>query len=232
VAGCSTGVRGPAASLRQAGTRATRVGGRGTEATEPPCERPSDAESVRTTRRQDTRGHTHDRSGEAPQIAASCVAYALPRPQTRFLEGDRTAESITRALGDERRLGRISLALANTLWITGDHAAAIVAASQALEIGQRLGDIATHATAVLRLGAIHYTLGEYDTAAVYLRQGLQLTGGEWLRERFGMASTASVVARHWLAWPLAERGKFSEELGEVARPSPARDRGVGVASSR
>jgi tetratricopeptide (TPR) repeat protein len=102
------------------------------------------------------------------------------------------------------------LALANTLWITGNHAAAIVAASQALEIGQRLGDVATHATAVLRLGAIHHTLGEYDKAIVYLRQALQLTGGEWLRERFGMSSTASVVARHWLARTLAELGKFPE----------------------
>ncbi len=130
----------------------------------------------------------------------------------RLLEGDWAAESIARTLGDERRLGRISSGLANTLWITGDHAAAIVAASRALEIGQRLGDVATHATAVLRLGAIHHTLGEYDTAAVYLRQGLQLIGDEWLRERFGMTSTASVVARHWLARTLAELGNFSEGL--------------------
>jgi tetratricopeptide (TPR) repeat protein len=130
----------------------------------------------------------------------------------RLLEGDRAAESIARTLGDERRLGRISSGLANTLWITGDHVAAIVAASRALEIGQRLGDVATHATAVLRLGAIHYTLGEYETAAVYLRQGLQLIGDEWLRERFGMTSTASVVARHWLARTLAELGNFSEGL--------------------
>jgi tetratricopeptide (TPR) repeat protein len=62
------------------------------------------------------------------------------------------------------------------------------------------------------LGAIHYTLGEYETAAVYLRQGLQLIGDEWLRERFGMTSTASVVARHWLARTLAELGNFSEGL--------------------
>ena len=84
----------------------------------------------------------------------------------RLLEGDLTAESIARTLGDERRLGRIASGLANTLWITGDQAAAIAAASRALEIGQRLGDAATRTTAVLRLGAIHHTLGEYDTAAV------------------------------------------------------------------
>jgi hypothetical protein len=45
-------------------------------------------------------------------------------------------------------------------------AESIAAASRALEIGQRLGDVATRTTAVLRLGAIHHTLGEYDTAAV------------------------------------------------------------------
>ena len=76
----------------------------------------------------------------------------------------------------------------------------------------RLGDVATHATAVLRLGAIHYTTGEYDKAVVYLRQGVELTGGERLRERFGMAGLASVLARHWLARALAELGEFSEGL--------------------
>ena len=99
------------------------------------------------------------------------------------------AEAIAETLGDERRLGRVSSALANTLWITGDHAAAIAAATRALDIGVRLGDVATHATAVLRLGAIHYTTGEYDKAVVYLRQGVELTGGERLRERFGMAGS-------------------------------------------
>ena len=82
----------------------------------------------------------------------------------RLLEGDLTGRRSRGRLGDERRLGRIASGLANTLWITGDQAAAIAAASRALEIGPRLGDAATRTTAVLRLGAIHHTLGEYDTA--------------------------------------------------------------------
>jgi tetratricopeptide (TPR) repeat protein len=131
---------------------------------------------------------------------------------TRILELDRAAQTTARALGDERRLGRVSSGLANTLWITGDHAGAIVAATSALDIGQRLGDVATHATAVLRLGAIYCTTGEYDKAVVYLRQGLELTGGERLRERFGMAGLASVLARHWLVRTLAEQGEFVEAL--------------------
>ena len=130
----------------------------------------------------------------------------------RLLEHDRAAEISARNLGDEERLGRVSSGLANTLLIIGDHAAAIAAAWRALDIGVRLGDVATRATAILRLGAIHYTTGEYDKAVGYLRQCVELTGGERLRERFGMAGLASVLARHWLARAFAELGAFSEGL--------------------
>jgi tetratricopeptide (TPR) repeat protein len=129
-----------------------------------------------------------------------------------ILEHDQAAEASAQALGDERRLGRVSSGLANTLWITGDHAAAIAAASRALEIGQRLNDPAIYTTAILRLGAIHHTTGEYDKAVAYLRDGMELTGGERRRERFGMAGLGSVLARFWLARTLAELGEFSEAL--------------------
>jgi class 3 adenylate cyclase/tetratricopeptide (TPR) repeat protein len=135
---------------------------------------------------------------------------------SRVLEHDRAAEAAARALEDDRRLGRALPWLANTLWITGDHAAAIAAAMRALDIGQRLGDLAIHATAAVRLGAIHYSTGEYDKAVVYLRQVVELTAGEWLRERFGMSGVVSVIARHWLARSLAELGQLSEGLA-VAR---------------
>ena len=131
---------------------------------------------------------------------------------SRMLEHARAAEAIAQTLEDERRLGRISSGLANTLWIMGDHAAAVAAATRALDIGERLGDVATHATAVVRLGAIHYTTGEYAKAVVYLRQALELTGGERLRDQFGMAGIASVLARHWLVRALTDLGEFSEGL--------------------
>jgi len=133
-----------------------------------------------------------------------------------ILEHDRAAEAAARDLGDERRLGRVSSGLANTLFITGDLAAAMAAASRAMHIGHRLGDAVTHATAVLRLGAIHYTTGEYERAVAYLRQAVELTGGERLRELLGMAGIASVLARHWLARALADLGDLSEALA-VAR---------------
>src|SRR5262249_41691309 len=91
---------------------------------------------------------------------------------SRLLEGDRVAEAIARTLGDERWLGRVSSGLANTLWITGDYGAAIAAATRALDIGVRLDDPVTHCSSVVRLGAIHYTIGAYHQAAVYLRQAV------------------------------------------------------------
>jgi tetratricopeptide (TPR) repeat protein len=130
----------------------------------------------------------------------------------RLLEGDRAAEAIALALGDERRLGRVSSVLANTLWITGDHGAAIAAAERALDIGARLGDEAIHASAIVRLGAFHYTTGEYDKAIAFLRQGAELTGGERRGDRLGHVGLASVIARFWLARTLTELGEFSEAL--------------------
>ena len=94
----------------------------------------------------------------------------------------------------------------------GNHAAAIAAAERALDIGLRLGDVSTRATAAVRLGAIHHTTGEYGKAVAYLRQGAELTAGERQRARFGMAGLASVLGRHWLARALAELGEFSEAL--------------------
>jgi tetratricopeptide (TPR) repeat protein len=140
---------------------------------------------------------------------------ALQRAR-RLLEGDRAAEAIALALGDERRLGRVSSVLANTLWLTGDHGAAIAAAERALDIGTRLGDEAIHAGAIVRLGAFHYTSGEYDKAIAYLRQGAELTGGERRGERLGHVGLASVIARFWLARTLTELGEFSQAL-TVAR---------------
>ena len=132
----------------------------------------------------------------------------------RILEHDRAAEISARNLGDEERLGRVSSGLANTLLIIGDHAAALAAARRALDIGVRLGDVATRATAILRLGAIHYTTGEYNKAVGYLRQCVELTGGERLRERFGMAGLA-VGARAQLACPGVRRiGSVLRRVGD------------------
>jgi class 3 adenylate cyclase/tetratricopeptide (TPR) repeat protein len=130
----------------------------------------------------------------------------------RILEHDRAGETGAQALGDERRLGRISSGLANTLWVMGDHAAAITAAMRALDIGQRLDDVGTQATAALRLGAIHFTIGEYEKSIGYSRRAVELTAGDRQRERFGLTAIASVLARYWLGRALAEVGEFSEGL--------------------
>ena len=135
---------------------------------------------------------------------------------SRLLEGDRAAEAIAGTLGDERRLGRVSSGLANTLWITGNYRDAIAAATRALDIGVRLGDPVTHCSAVVRLGAFHHAIGAYHQAVVYLRHAVELTAGERLRERLGMAGFASMFARHWLARTLAEVGSFPEAVA-VAR---------------
>jgi tetratricopeptide (TPR) repeat protein len=73
-----------------------------------------------------------------------------------------------------------------------------------------------------RLGQAHHALGSYDRAAELFRQIVASIQGDLVQERFGMAALASVWARSWLAWTLAELGDFdeatrvAEEAAEIA----------------
>ena len=139
---------------------------------------------------------------------------------SRLLEGDRAAEAIALTLGDERRLGRVSSGLANTLWITGDHGAAIATASRALDIGVRLGDETIHASAVLRLGAFHYTTGDYDTGGRLPPAG---RGADWRR-----ATARAVRPRGARVGDRALLARAdSRRAGGVLRSAGGRPRGPG-----
>jgi tetratricopeptide (TPR) repeat protein len=124
----------------------------------------------------------------------------------------REAESLAQALGDQLRLGRVSLHKSHYLWSTGHAAEARASAENALAIAEALGDFSLQVGANHYLGAIWLTSGNYRHADTFLRTVVYLLGGDRSRDRCGLTGFPAAMARGWLAWALAERGAFDEGI--------------------
>ena len=120
------------------------------------------------------------------------------------------AEGLAEALGDPARLARVLSGLCNTWWARGDHDRAVAFGTRALELGNALGDVALRIEATVRLGAVHYALGNYSTAVSLLRPALQLMRGRPESERLGFSGLAIVLANTWLSVSLTELGEFAD----------------------
>ena len=142
----------------------------------------------------------------------------------RILMHLQPAEGLAEQLGDPARLGRVLSGLCNTWWTRGDHDRAVALGTRALEIGDALGDVALRPEAMIRLGAVHYTLGNHSTAVGSLRQSLDLMRARPESERLGMVGLASVMANIWLSRALSELGQFAAAKARA-------DEGLRVATS-
>jgi class 3 adenylate cyclase/tetratricopeptide (TPR) repeat protein len=126
----------------------------------------------------------------------------------------REAETLTTALGDQRRLGHVSALMSNTLVALGDNDGALASGQRARALATVLGDLPLLAQANTRLGHAYHTLGDYQRALDLLRQAVETFPEESSRERFGervgTGIPLSVVSRTFLLWSLAEVGEFTE----------------------
>jgi tetratricopeptide (TPR) repeat protein len=125
------------------------------------------------------------------------------------------AEALAESLGDQARVGRVLGGLCNTWHARGAPDRALTLVTRAYELGNALGDIALQIEATLRLGAVHYSLGNYSTAVSFLRQTLDLTRGRPESERLGFVGLVSVLINVWLSMSLSELGQFSEAQARV-----------------
>jgi tetratricopeptide (TPR) repeat protein len=128
----------------------------------------------------------------------------------RMLPHLQPAEGLADSLGDPARLGRVLSGLCNTWWSRGEHDRAVSLGTRALDLGNALGDVALRIEATLRLGAVHYTLGNYSTAVGFLAHALDLMRGRPESERLGFVGLASVLGNTWLSRSLSELGQFVE----------------------
>ncbi len=122
------------------------------------------------------------------------------------------AEGLARSLDDQRRLGEVSVHMCHNLWMTGRHREALMFGQNAQALGESLGDVPLQVTGNLHLGAACLGTGDYRQAEEPLLKVVRLLEGELGRERFGLAGFPAVMARGYLTWVFADRGKFEEGI--------------------
>jgi class 3 adenylate cyclase/tetratricopeptide (TPR) repeat protein len=128
----------------------------------------------------------------------------------RLLEHLRAAESLANALGDERRLARVSLYIARELSARGEHEEAVTACERAIGMARILEDYGLEVLATFFMGQAYYCLGNYPKAVEAQRRNLVPLYSPVVRERFGGLGLPFAFSRSSLALALAERGEFVE----------------------
>lgn len=130
----------------------------------------------------------------------------------RILGHLREAESLSRRLGDQRRLAQCLFHLCQTLGLSGDPKEATAFGQQALALADTLGDVPLQVAATLFLGTASFsTLDHRQVEPLFLR-ALKLLDGRPSFERFGLVGYPAVTVRAFLARIYAEQGAFEQGL--------------------
>lgn len=128
------------------------------------------------------------------------------------------AEQLAAALQDQHRLGWISCYVSNYCWLVAEHQRGLESGRHALALAAAQGDFALQIAATVRLAQGYHALGDYRQSVALARGVMATVGDDQVREHFGLPGPASVWARAWLTWSLAELGEFAEGIarGEEA----------------
>ena len=130
----------------------------------------------------------------------------------RILYDLRIAETLAEALDDPRRLGRVSVHMAQCFLMVGQNDHARASSQRALALAAASGDHYTPIEANFQLGLVYFSQGEYRQAMDAHRRVLALLEGEQRYERFGQPIHPAVRSRTQLALCLAEMGVFVEGI--------------------
>jgi DNA-binding SARP family transcriptional activator len=122
----------------------------------------------------------------------------------------REAEALARALGDDRRLGRVTAHLIFCLRSMGEKSQAIEAGQQALRIATRLTDLDIEVPTNISLGQVFHDKGDYPRAVALFRRNIEVLIGELALHPFRGGAPRSIHSRTCLATSLAELGEFDE----------------------
>jgi len=162
---------------------------------------------------------THEKTARAIDLRLDLRNALQPLGEFgRIVESLRDAEGLARSLGDQRRLGRVLVVLADYFRFMGDHDRAIEYGRQALAIADALGDFDVQLRSNTYLGQTYYARGEYRDAIAFLEHNIAVLERGRERELLGHSLVPSVHARTNLVWCLAELGEFDEAIrrGEEA----------------
>ena len=101
----------------------------------------------------------------------------------RMLDHLHQAETLARALGDQKRLGAVFYQMSFLDNLTGEQERALEAGEHALTIAHAGADLPLKIRTNLNLGRIYFRLGDYPRAMTYLRWNVAALDGDQLRER-------------------------------------------------
>jgi tetratricopeptide (TPR) repeat protein len=127
----------------------------------------------------------------------------------------RTAESLASALGDQRRLGRVSIYMVIQAVLTQEYGEAVRFGRQALAIGEALGDLSIEAPANAYLGVACQARGDHLAALDHLQRNVNLIPEDLRCERFGQATSMASFSRSILSLSLSELGRFDEAIARA-----------------
>ena len=154
---------------------------------------------------------THERVEQAIDLRFDLRTSLFPLGELERIFGClREAESLAKTIGDQRRLGQLSVYLCHNLWITGRPGQALAFGENAQAIAEALRDVPLRVTGNIYLGVASLWIGDYRRAEELLRSVLETLEGDGSRERFGLAGFPAVLARGYLTWALLDQGKFEE----------------------
>jgi DNA-binding SARP family transcriptional activator len=130
----------------------------------------------------------------------------------RVLTYLREAETLTRALDDQRRIGQLSVYMSHILHVTGRPNEARDFGERARTVGKALGDLTVEVGGTFYKGAACYFAGDYEPALDLLRETVECLRGDLGRERYGLVGLPAVMARAYVTWIHAERGELEAAL--------------------
>ena len=128
----------------------------------------------------------------------------------RAVERLAEAEVVAEALGDQRRLGRISAYLSASFRLLGEHARSIACGLRALGIAATLEDFALQVAANCYLGETYAVVADYPHAMQHLAWNSEHVAGDQRYESFGASALPAVLSHAFLAQVLADQGAFPE----------------------
>jgi class 3 adenylate cyclase/tetratricopeptide (TPR) repeat protein len=139
-------------------------------------------------------------------------AHFVLGQQERILHDLHEAETLAEALDDARRLGLVSVSMAQYFLNARQYDRAMASSQRALALAAASGDHHTPIEAHNFLGLVYFLQGDYRQAMDANRRAMALLEGERRDERFGQPVLPAVRCRTYLCLCLAEVGAFAEGM--------------------
>jgi len=133
----------------------------------------------------------------------------------RILDDMREAETLARETGDRRRLGLVLADMGARLRNVGDHAHALEASRQALDIATDLGDTGLEIEAKYRLAQAYFAIGDLARAGSLFLETAQALADESAAAQAGLPRFFAAWPRAWLGLVFSHLGRFTEAIAHA-----------------